>query len=427
MVKKIITILLCASLFSTTVFADTATNIDHSSFVWNDTTKDDALTVFETTDWSDYQRHLIYKEEAIGTAKANVSDEVSRLEDDVKKELTSETLSINGILENYKEDYTQLILCMIQILGEEAGVTGKAKHKIFGDIAFNSWVTNQMGQMVLPGYPTGKENSIRAVIDAYSLSVKQYIELKKKKAEKDTNKGDADISEPYLFSNDEALQAVIQGAFMHYGTSDLSSHIFSSSFASEYENYSVKKAGEYYRLHKEDMKSYFGSVSGYLPNKNMAERVSAIYSVSTGLGENMTGYLGSSGSRGSTSGGVGYIGTQAPNERVAAFLNELQKHNGKPYVYGSGGPDSFDCSHLICYCLEKSGAYPNFGYRTSQGIHDTLKKIPYSEVRPGDILWHPGHVMVFIKEGYTFEAMDRKHGVGFFKRNTATQTVLRWY
>ena len=135
--------------------------------------------------------------------------------------------------------------------------------------------------------------------------------------------------------------------------------------------------------------------------------------MSSGLGEDMSSYTAGM--------------PVSSNEKVSAFLKKLAEQNGKPYRWGHKGPDEFDCSGLISYCLRESGAIPNFSYKTSDGMHNDFKKIPYDQVQPGDILWHPGHVMVYIKDGLTIEAKGRKYGVGFFKRNTASQTVLRWY
>ena len=42
-----------------------SSNDSTETFEWNDDTKDDALTVFETTDWSEFQDKLIYKETEI--------------------------------------------------------------------------------------------------------------------------------------------------------------------------------------------------------------------------------------------------------------------------------------------------------------------------------------------------------------------------
>jgi cell wall-associated NlpC family hydrolase len=39
-----------------------------------------------------------------------------------------------------------------------------------------------------------------------------------------------------------------------------------------------------------------------------------------------------------------------------------------------------------------------------------LGEVPLDEVRPGDILWWPGHVGIYVGSGWSIEALD-SHGV----------------
>ena len=45
----------------------------------------------------------------------------------------------------------------------------------------------------------------------------------------------------------------------------------------------------------------------------------------------------------------------APSQGLEQFINALYSQLGKPYVFGSSGPDSFDCSGLVYYCLRQAG------------------------------------------------------------------------
>ena len=383
---------LCISMLPLQAFAapspiwnttSTESPADTNTFQWDDDTKDDALTVFDTTDWSEFQDKLIYKETENSSAKADVSSEVRDLESSVKSILQDDNLQLKASLEYYKTDYTELVLAMIQVLAENCGV--------------------------------GKKESITTLINAYAQSARAY----KVKMRKDNRgKKDASISEPYIFDNDEALQAVIEGVVMHYGITnfaDIGYFYATDCNTNAAKPYTVKKARSYYKKYKANIKAYYATCgdSDYEADPEFASNVSAIYSVSSGLGEDMSSYTAGM--------------PVSSNEKVSAFLKKLAEQNGKPYRWGHKGPDEFDCSGLISYCLRESGAIPNFSYKTSDGMHNDFKKIPYDQVQQGDILWHPGHVMVYIKDGLTFEAKGRKYGVGFFKRNTASQTVLRWY
>ena len=271
-----------------------------------------------------------------------------------------------------------------------------------------------MGQFIVPGSAIGEKESITTLINAYAQSARAY---KVKMREDTQGKEDASVSEPYIFDNNEALQAVVEGVVMHYGATNFGGigYFYTNTCnTNAAKPYTVKKAQSYYKKHKEDIKAYYSSCGDdYEADPEFASNVSAIYSVSSGLGEDMTSYTAGM--------------PVSSNERVTAFLKKLAEQNGKPYNWGSRGPDEFDCSGLISYCLRESGAIPNFSYKTSSDMKSSFKEIPYNQVQPGDILWHPGHVMVYIKDGLTFEAKGKKYGVGYFKRNTAAQTVLRWY
>ena len=78
----------------------------------------------DTTDWSEFQDKLIYKETENSSAKADVSSEVRDLESSVKSILQDDNLQLKASLEYYKTDYTELVLAMIQVLAENCGVIG---------------------------------------------------------------------------------------------------------------------------------------------------------------------------------------------------------------------------------------------------------------------------------------------------------------
>ena len=71
---------------------------------------------------------------------------------------------------------------------------------------------------------------------------------------------------------------------------------------------------------------------------------------------------------------------------------------GKPYVYGSQGPNSFDCSGFVRYVFSKTGVISGVNDidkipRTASGIYSSpnINKISFNEIQPGD--------MVFFKSG----------------------------
>lgn len=57
---------------------------------------------------------------------------------------------------------------------------------------------------------------------------------------------------------------------------------------------------------------------------------------------------------------------------------------GCPYYWGATGPNYFDCSGLVYYCLKKAGI--NRGRDTAHGYANSGKSISYSELQAGDVV-----------------------------------------
>ena len=70
---------------------------------------------------------------------------------------------------------------------------------------------------------------------------------------------------------------------------------------------------------------------------------------------------------------------------------------GKPYVWGAAGPNSFDCSGLVSFCL--TGRYSHT-YSSSDFVGMTKVSNP----QPGDICVRVGHVGIYIGGGQMIHA-----------------------
>lgn len=81
------------------------------------------------------------------------------------------------------------------------------------------------------------------------------------------------------------------------------------------------------------------------------------------------------------------------NDTVSRAYAEL----GKPYVWGAVGPESYDCSGLVSYCLT--------GQHVRLGNTDTFMGWPrVDNPQPGDICIRDGHTGIFIGNGQMIHA-----------------------
>jgi len=101
---------------------------------------------------------------------------------------------------------------------------------------------------------------------------------------------------------------------------------------------------------------------------------------------------------------------------IEKMISTAEDQLGDPYVGGAEGPNSFDCSGLVYYCLKAAGS--NRGRYNAQGYSQVSdwKKVSWSELKRGDLMffWSSskgkvGHVAIYIGGGMVIDASS-SHG-----------------
>ena len=110
------------------------------------------------------------------------------------------------------------------------------------------------------------------------------------------------------------------------------------------------------------------------------------------------------------------VSSSLDGEAEGGLLGAVEKYGkDKPYVWGAEGPDSFDCSGLVKYALEKAfgKSFPHYSgdqYAMSRGVKDP---------QIGDLVFFgPGgrnHVGVYAGGGKIWSAMNPSSGIGMAK------------
>lgn len=92
----------------------------------------------------------------------------------------------------------------------------------------------------------------------------------------------------------------------------------------------------------------------------------------------------------------------------------------KPYVWGNEGPNSFDCSGLVFAAYRSAGlGYPGWDRVNSRIYYSWTKRVPLSELQPGDLLYYSykadvstiHHITIYAGNGMMWEAHNTRKGL----------------
>jgi cell wall-associated NlpC family hydrolase len=111
--------------------------------------------------------------------------------------------------------------------------------------------------------------------------------------------------------------------------------------------------------------------------------------------------------------------TEAQRAAAVAFAKK-QVLARKPYIWGSEGPNSFDCSGLVYAAYRSAGlGWPNWDRLNSSLYAGYTKHVPLSELVPGDLLFYSykgtissiHHITIYAGDGMMWEANSKDRGL----------------
>ena len=199
---------IAAVLAATTLFSTVASAAEGFAG-WNAENKDDAWTVYTTTDWNSMAEYMVLENNSSSTQALHLSTKVNSLRNTVKD--TLKNLDDHpGLYKNTA--YTELMLAMIQVL---SGGNPSADDPC----CIKTYIDPDARDMTA-------EKSIRKLF--YRLTACEEAHAVK-------------YGETSVYANNEALQAVVQGV------------VLGTKYARETEKYSVSNAQAYIDGHREDL------------------------------------------------------------------------------------------------------------------------------------------------------------------------------
>jgi cell wall-associated NlpC family hydrolase len=120
--------------------------------------------------------------------------------------------------------------------------------------------------------------------------------------------------------------------------------------------------------------------------------------------------------------GASRIRTTEAQRLQAVDFAKRQVLSKKPYIWGTQGPNSFDCSGLVYAAFKSAGlGWPNWDRLNSSLYYTYTKQIPISEMQPGDLIFYSykgtqstiHHISIYAGNGMMWEARSTATGLKY--------------
>jgi cell wall-associated NlpC family hydrolase len=103
----------------------------------------------------------------------------------------------------------------------------------------------------------------------------------------------------------------------------------------------------------------------------------------------------------------------APSQAASGVAAIAEDFIGIPYRYGGKTSAGLDCSGLVYKVLQRAGLSNT--YRTSGALRAWATPISKSQARPGDLVFGPGHVGIYMGGGMMIDAPQPGTRVGLHR------------
>lgn len=115
----------------------------------------------------------------------------------------------------------------------------------------------------------------------------------------------------------------------------------------------------------------------------------------------------------------------AASGSAATVVNWAMSQRGKPYVWGGSGPNGYDCSGLVLAAYKQIGISLPHSSSAQRGYGTSVS---FSALQPGDLVFAPGHVAIYIGNGTvvhapTFGSPVRTMPMSYMNFTTAKRLV----